>query len=249
MIAVTSTTTAESQSQPHDKTSKKGGGGKFKGCGNKDSGVSGALETSPSNPSQIEKDTEIEHISLDLGSYSGSPVVSGVFNASSASPYTEEEETEIFHALKVIASVKEKQRLSTSGGSISVQAADDRMQFFWRFLGRQGRERNLDDVEAVLKAAFTTIEFLLTERETFEAKSEDLMSRGELVKRLRNQQRIDRSRRAVKSVFDNIGNLIETYRDDARTVTRIELLKETMKDHLDRIDASLSFLDKRVGKP
>ncbi len=155
-------------------------------------------------------------------------------------PLTDAEEKQLFHDLKIIASIKSRQRFTTNGCRIYIQPADDPWQGLWRFITRQDRQRNLKDVEFIMDKAFRMIEFLFSQKEILEKNSEQSPSRTrrDILMATTNDQKIRRLRASIEDVLQNIDGLSETYRDDTNTVAKIQVLKETIRDKLEQIDVS-----------
>lgn len=191
--------------------------------------------------------------------------------------FSEREKNDIFHALKVIGSVKEKQRLSTessTSAAISVEE-NSQLQCLWRYLGGENRHKNIEAIQNVLAKAFALIEQLFDEREGFsprvsESKDGDepnsqassprshsasgnvaecaTMSRREHNRRMRNGQEIDQARREIANAKKGLDGLRSTYRKDVWISKQLELMIENIDAQLKRMESSWNLLHNRQAK-
>jgi len=157
------------------------------------------------------------------------------------------DDVQILHALNVISSVKPHQKLETCGFYVSVDT-NTTFQPITRYMTGQSRTHNVTDIINVIYAAFKIIDKLLIDREMFIANDSQVSAkRSQFIAKIENHQKIERARQAIKAVLDNIGNLKETYMGDTRIVTRIEMLQNELADYLSRVEASMTFLDKKLA--
>lgn len=171
--------------------------------------------------------------------------VQSVYPIVTECPLNPDEEITVLHGLRVIASVKEKQRVFTSNGVVSVYPADERLLSVRRMLSGQSRYHNLDDIDGIVTSAFEFVEYLLARIES--QASSNSSSRADLISRMSDQQKIDRFKSAIESVHANVANLIETYREDHGTVARIELLRDIIQDRLDQMKVSIEYLRDKLN--
>lgn len=205
------------------------------------------MSSTKSKPSSKRDETTTTTTDTTTGTTSSS--LEDTKNGEAPPPLTPEEETAVFQSLKVVASVKENQRLYTSGGGpayyISLQGADESLLGVRRMLTGQTRDYNLNIVGECLQQAFRMVNWRLAQKERYAHFAKGTLSRDDLSKRMENNQRIQRSRTDIKAVLENIHNLSETtYRPDARARACIDDLKAQMRDFLDRTEASLRYLEK-----
>lgn len=159
------------------------------------------------------------------------------------------------HALKVISSIKPKQRFSTTTGiyiqlepvtpvywgdwiRINLQPP----QWLLRKSNGDDRNTNLRAIKAIFVGAFLVIESALQEREHLCSNNEK--SRPEMIHKLKNEQLITRMNQSVAKAIEGVQNLKQTYADDAHTCARIDTLTETINDKVILIKKSLEFFEK-----
>lgn len=150
---------------------------------------------------------------------------------------------ETLHSLKVLASVKPKEKLYTTNCAISIYSP---MYFMGlrRYFTHQSRETNMKDVADIIQKGRGIVDGLLNQREEF-GKPGLNESRDIVVARLENQQKIDNARAILSSVLNNIGVFKQTYDEDISINARIDLLATNTRDYLDRVTISLEYLEQK----
>lgn len=147
---------------------------------------------------------------------------------------------DLCHALKVIASIKENERFSTSGG-IYVQPNDESWVWMKRWLCGDDRTTNIKTIKMIFIATFALIDKCLIERE--EIMKKKTSSRPDVIQRMKNAQLISRLTKAIVDAKVSMEHLKKTYKDDAHTVSRIDMLSDSIKDRLQLICTSLQCLE------
>lgn len=160
---------------------------------------------------------------------------------------------DLIHALKVISSIKPNEKFSTSSG-IFIQSEIQRpvtwrdlvqqyLQPMWLVRMKNGDDRitNLKAIKAIFVGALLIVEESLVEREQV-IKPKDPVSRIDVVKKLKNEQLINRMAEAISKAVNSMENLKQTYTGDAHACARIDMLTETIRDRLALIKTSLDFL-------
>lgn len=158
-------------------------------------------------------------------------------------PDDDKEETEILNNLRIIAQVRENEKLSTRYG-VSISKPTESFLWAKRMYYGESRDQTLEFINHTVSKAFEKINSALELRETiFE---EEVKTRDQLLKRLRNTQRIERFRNAISALKETISRkLRSTYETDATTISKIDTLCEHIEDKLNEIDASIKFLSDR----
>lgn len=125
------------------------------------------------------------------------------------SPLSQDEEIGILHGLRVIASVKERQRVYTSNGVVSVYPADERFLSVRRIISGQSRYQNLDEIECIVKSAFDFVEYLLErlENSTRQSSAIVLTAPGSPELAGRPDKGSDKSSKSQKSLGGSLGSL------------------------------------------
>ena len=160
---------------------------------------------------------------------------------------------DLIHALKVISSIKPNEKFSTSSG-IFIQSEIQRpstwrelmqqyLQPMWFVRMKNGDDRitNLKAIKAIFVGSLLVVEESLVEREQV-IKPKDPVSRIDIVKKLKNEQLINRTAEAISKAVNSMDNLKQTYNGDAHACARIDMLTETIRDRLALIKTSLDFL-------
>jgi len=176
--------------------------------------------------------------------------ISNLSGASSPSPHAslladDPEVDSILHDLKVFASLKENERLSTTAG-VYINKASDKLVALKRLYNGENRARNLTYMEKRFHEAFAKIDNYLTQREaTHGVKSTDL-TRAQLLLRVKNTQMISRLKGAIQAAREKIARVFKTtYEDDPTAISRIERICEDIDDRLKQVEVSVKFLEDR----
>lgn len=160
---------------------------------------------------------------------------------------------DLIHALKVISSIKPNEKFSTNSGiyiQTEIQHPTTWMEMVqhylhpvWLIRMKNGDDRitNLKAIKAIFVGALLVVEESLQEREQV-IKPKDPVSRTDVVKKLKNEQVINRMAEAITKAVSSMENLKQTYTGDAHACARIDMLTETIRDRLALIKTSLDFL-------
>jgi hypothetical protein len=130
---------------------------------------------------------------------------------------------QLVHSLKVLASIRENDRISTKKG-IFVDSADNQLQSLYRWMASENRKHNLSTLESVFDRGFEMCTQLIRARTT-EDKTDHL----------KKTQQIRRLEQEIYSASRGIENLMVTYATDSHTVARLVLLNECTQDRLQQI--------------
>jgi hypothetical protein len=139
------------------------------------------------------------------------------------------EEKDIFsslHALKVISSIREHDKLLTKRG-LFVDQCENYWQPVTRWFYSESRLQNISSISTIFNKTFLICFALLHRRQ--EIKEDDISW-------LPNIQTLQRLVTEIKNAQRGLVNLIVTYRDDTHTVASIVLLNENIQDKLQQID-------------
>lgn len=155
----------------------------------------------------------------------------------------DKEVEEILNHLKIFAQVKENEKLATQMG-VGVNKPTELFLWAKRFYNGDSRDKTLSFIENTFRKAFDKINQALQRRETLLAVDEGVLSRSQMLQRLRNMQRINRLQKSVLTAKERLfTKLRSTYEDDAAVTSRIDILCEDIQDKLGEIDASIKFFE------
>jgi hypothetical protein len=159
---------------------------------------------------------------------------------------------DLIHALKVISLIRPNEKFSTSAGIFiqseiqnPIRVSDWIRQYtqpLWFTRMRNGDDRitNLKAIKAIFVGALVVVDDALQEHEIFS--KQDSQTRVDIVKKLKNEQLINRMADAITKAMNSLENLKQTYCGDANACARIDMLRETIKDRTTLIKTSLDFL-------
>ena len=142
----------------------------------------------------------------------------------------------IIHSLKVIATLKENDKLITKRG-LFIDSYDNIWQSITRWVYTENRCQNIDTLVGIFNQAFDIANTLLTHREAIGVTDSVVM--------LQNIQEIERLVHEIKRADKAIANLIVTYSTDSHTIAKIELLRESINDRLLQITHRMKEGDKK----
>jgi DNA mismatch repair ATPase MutS len=158
----------------------------------------------------------------------------------------DKEVDEILHDLKVFASLKENERVSTSSG-VYVNKASDKFVAIKRLYNGENRIRNLNFIEKRFHDAFNKIDEYLQERERLQSVDASQMTRNQILLRMKNMQVVSRLKNGIQTSKDKIARVLKTtYEDDPTAVSRIERICEGIDDRLRQVEASVRFLEEKA---
>ena len=159
---------------------------------------------------------------------------------------------DLIHALKVISLIRPNEKFSTSAGIFiqseiqnPIRVSDWIRQYtqpLWLIRMRNGDDRitNLKAIKAIFVGALVVVDDALQEHENLSGR--DSQTRVDLVKKMKNEQLINRMADAITKAMNSLENLKQTYSGDANACARIDMLRETIKDRSTLIKTSLDFL-------
>jgi len=157
----------------------------------------------------------------------------------------DKEADEILHDLKVFASLKENERVSTSSG-VYVNKASDKFVAIKRLYNGENRVRNLNYIEKRFHDAFAKIDEYLQEREQLQRIDVSQMTRSQPLLRMKNVQIVTRLKSSIQTSKDKIARVLKTtYEDDPTAVSRIERICEAIDDRLRQVETSIRYLEDR----
>lgn len=163
----------------------------------------------------------------------------------SENPLNSDQEASLLQNLTVIASLQSQHRISTlSSGILVIHPPSEHFTWLTRLLSFQSREINLKYIESMINLSFEYLEYLLTRKELHIMQNPNDTSRTDVIDHLETQQKMNRFIHAIEKVRTNISHLADTYSTDMRTVTRIEILQNSIQDRLECIQTSISYINK-----
>ena len=161
----------------------------------------------------------------------------------------DKEVDEILHDLKVFASLKENERVSTGSG-VYVNKASDKFVAIKRLYNGENRIRNLNFIEKRFHDAFAKIDEYLQQREQLQSVDANHMTRNQILLRMKNMQVVSRLKNGIQISKDKIARVLKTtYEDDPTAVSRIERICEAIDDKLKQVEISVKFLEDKAPLP
>jgi hypothetical protein len=136
---------------------------------------------------------------------------------------------QLLHSLKVVATIKENDRISTKKG-IFVDSSHNRLQPIYRWFYSENRNHNTNTLETIFNRSFECCEHLVKLR-LQTSDDTDLLDKN---------QRIQRLQQEIKNAQRGISNLIITYETDSHTVAKLVLLNERIQDRINMIQVTLN---------
>jgi len=119
-------------------------------------------------------------------------------------------------SLKIVGRVRQHERISTTGNIVRIDGQQTVTQAVRRWWAGETRERNLEDVKALVDTAFHDLDLL-------RGKDEETKSSTVYVLRLETE---------LRGVMSGLQNLQSTYEDDSVAHARIDVLRDRIKTQL-----------------
>lgn len=182
--------------------------------------------SAPETETETETEAEAEAVSVAVARAHG-----GTHDTSMPSrplaPHAEH--AVVVQRLKVLATIRENDKLQTHGGEILVDSAHPGVQWLTRWIASEGRTRNIDAVEKLFLQAFRMCTELLKKVDNTRS---HLHETDERMQQLRAVQQFTRMRDAIYTAVNGVRNLCVTYRDDTSAVARLTTLVDDIHDRL-----------------
>jgi hypothetical protein len=143
--------------------------------------------------------------------------------------------------LKIIAQIRKHDKLWTNGNTLSIDSGY--VQSVRRYLWSQSRDTTLNFIQGVINKAFEITSFTLKD----EVNKNDLIASTDIQNTQQNYFDEDNSKSlhrfggAMKSAVDGLKNLRETYRDDVKTCSNIDLMIENLQTRTNKIEELLKI--------
>ena len=164
----------------------------------------------------------------------------------------EKNTVDVFRSLKVLALLRENQKLCSESLGLRVESRWPAIQWLVRYFASEDREKNLQSVERILAKAFKMTDAALRRQEqlnnnkVMNGNDNKFMNENDLiVKSLRNQHIIERLRLSIQAACSGIKSLVETYKHDGYLIASVEVLLDSVSDKLSEIDRASSLLHSR----
>jgi hypothetical protein len=151
---------------------------------------------------------------------------------------------DLFRALKMIANLKEDQKLGTNQGQIKV-FFNTRTTFLERWWLGERRQENINTLQTIIDEFFELVNHHLELRDEILARNRKqggAPDRKMVVEELKNKQFLERAQKSITGAKDGIEVLKKTYKGDPDIEARIALLSERIEDRLSQIRISLDVL-------
>jgi hypothetical protein len=167
--------------------------------------------------------------------------------STSSSLADDREAEEILHDLKIFASLKENERISTEGPSLAVHKPWDKLTWVKRtFVTGDDRFANLKYITKRFQQAFSKIDTYLNHREMMLNVKPDELTRAQILFRLKNDQMVHRFCDSIKLAKTQIARVMRvTYQDDPTAISYIDRICEQVDDKLEQVRVSVHYLDSR----
>ncbi|MBD52937.1 MAG: hypothetical protein CL450_06540 [Acidimicrobiaceae bacterium] len=119
-------------------------------------------------------------------------------------------------SLKIVSRIRQHERISTTGNIVRIDGQQSATQAVRRWWAGETRERNLEDVRALIDTAFHDLDLL-------RGKDEETNSNRVYVLRLETE---------LRGAMQGLQNLQSTYEDDSVAHARIDVLRDRIKTQL-----------------
>ena len=129
-----------------------------------------------------------------------------------------------FRNLKVIASLKQNEKLITEGPIFEIHPPT-MGRSLWRVWRSEGRERNFDKIQCCIREAKNFIEKTVASTE----QSDTFCGQLHLITQAKLSQRV---MLAMEDAIPGLDNVAVTYREDAGVLAKIDLIKEEINDFI-----------------
>lgn len=152
---------------------------------------------------------------------------------------------DILHDLKIFASLKENERISTTSG-VFVNKASDKMAALTRFYYGETRHKNLSYIEKRFFDAFERIDQYLQQRDMMLTLKPENMSREQVLYRRKNNQTVTRLLKGIGAAKERLSRVLKTtYEQDVTSISRIERICEDIEDRLNLVNVSIKYIEDR----
>lgn len=119
-------------------------------------------------------------------------------------------------SLKIVGRIRQHERISTTGNIVRIDGQQSATQAVRRWWAGETRERNLEDVKALIDVAFHDLDLL-------RGKDEETNPNKVYVLRLETE---------LRGAMQGLQNLQSTYEDDSVAHARIDVLRDRIKTQL-----------------
>lgn len=130
----------------------------------------------------------------------------------------------LLHALKIISSLQEHDKLMTKKG-LYIQTKEDWKGSITRWFKEENRSSNIDALNTIFEKCFQLCFDLANQTYT------DPLD----IKKLKNKQVLDRLVKEIIASEKGLKNLTVTYQSDIHTVSRLMIIIENIDDTLQQI--------------
>ena len=145
--------------------------------------------------------------------------------------------------LKLIASIKEKSKISTKNNRIENQRNSILPEFFWRMVNGDNRIDGLNEIKDIIYTAIELSNNIIssTHVNIYDIKSNDV-SRYEKDKFYEECGVLRNFSTGLEETCTGIMNFCDTYNSDANIVTNIEILLKKIKLQITKIESKLELV-------
>jgi len=148
----------------------------------------------------------------------------------------------VFHDLKVIAAIRDNDKIYTENGMLNLDHGGVRSSIY-RFIKGESRNRGISAINNVLSDAFAIADNSFRKIEGCEFRE----SRETMVNKMKAYHLICKVRCSVSDCLIGFKNLRTTYCDDTSITARIDVMKDRVTQALKEVDASLDALKSQIS--
>lgn len=150
----------------------------------------------------------------------------------------------VLHDLKVIAAIKENQRIyRTDSGFLNIDNPSY-ISSFYRFVMRENRHKNITDIVNVINDAFAIAENACRK---IESKDTSADNRENSLRQLNNFNLMLKIKSAVEDSSIGLKSLRLTYSDDTSLIARIDVVEDLKNQSIKELATSIHMLNAKYA--
>ena len=153
---------------------------------------------------------------------------------------SEETIDRVLHDLKVIAAIRDNDKIFTDNGMLNLDHGGITSSMY-RFVKGEGRNRGISAINNVLSDAFA-----IADNSFRKIESKECVNRETMVNKMKSYHLICKIRCSVSDCLIGFKNLRTTYSTDTSVTARIDVMKERVAQGLKEVDASLGALKSQL---
>ena len=157
---------------------------------------------------------------------------------------SDETVTRVLHDLKVIAAIKENQRIYRAESGFLNIDNPSYLSSLYRFIMRENRHKNITDIVNVINDAFAIAENSCRKIESKDTISDD---RENSLRQLNNFNLMLKIKGAVEDSSIGLQSLRSTYSDDTSLISRIAVVEELKNQSIKELSTSIQLLNSKYN--